>query len=50
MSIAIGTTPRTRMVEDFRSVVMLAMFQASTKLCHWGLVGMEIPRGVDPCG
>ena len=29
---------------------MFATFQASTKLCHCGSVGMEIPTGMVPCG
>ena len=29
---------------------MLATFQASTKLCHCGSVGKEIPTGMVPCG
>ena len=39
ISIAMGTTPTTRMALDLTSVVMLATFQASTKLCHCGLQG-----------
>ena len=29
---------------------MLATFQASTKLCHCGELGKEIPAGTVPCG
>ena len=33
------------MALDLTRVVMFAMFQASTKLCHCGWVGNEIPPG-----
>ncbi len=50
MSTATGTTPTTRMMLDFMSVVMFATSQASTKLCHCGFVGIEKPAGEEPWG